>query len=352
MIPSISVKLGKVSFDLALNLLSNEVWVQEKTCVDCKKSSKKYLGSSTSQDCEENLHDSLPTSLYFTGCEYEEQVSLLDTKGLYNISSAGTYIDPTNITMDGVLGLGNDLYSVVSKLQQGLPSIYSLHSQEIDAESLIIGIPDFPSLNLTVDSSFSLSYTNLSGVFSYNNLTFPDFPLEFSSLTTYILGPAPILQFFYNDLIWNYECHYFEEHILCNCESELPILYLFIQGHNLTIYQEQYLLAVESVCLLMVRPFTHWVIGMTWLSYIFTTVDLEKKTIQFAEVSIIDKTPPGNFETAFGWEILSGVCIVSLLIYLSAVVLFVCIKKNIAYQANLEKLEEAFQTMLIIEEIK
>ena len=88
-----------------------------------------------------------------------------------------------------------------------------------------------------------------------------------------------------------------------------------------------------------------WIIGANWLSYVFTTVDLQSQTIMFARVSVIDRSLPGNFDTVFGLEMLIGICVGSIIIYLLAVVIYVIIKNNIKQGVDIKNLDNKYQKM-------
>ena len=74
--------------------------------------------------------------------------------------------------------------------------MYSLHNQEIDAPVLILGVPDFEKLNLTIQSSVNISYASMLADFSYNNKTFVSYPIEFSTLYSILLAPKRFYSIF------------------------------------------------------------------------------------------------------------------------------------------------------------
>lgn len=233
---------------MTLNLLSNDIWLQHKDCELCKNTSPRYSNSQST--CSANAFDFTLDILKFSGCVYQETVRIFDTSAVYLISAADLYVDATNITQDGVLGLGNDSSSIIYKLQnnnQPIAAMYSLHDQLIDAPALILGVPDFEKLNLTVESSVKLSYASMEAVFCYENLSFTSYPITFSSLSYQIAGPKEILQYFFNDLVWHYNCSYFEEHILCDCEIKYPDMIFTIQGQNLTVSPDEYMYPVVFI---------------------------------------------------------------------------------------------------------
>lgn len=98
--------------------------------------------------------------------------------------------------------------------------------------------------------------------------------------------------------------------------------------------------------MLLIRVEDTWIIGANWLNSVFTTVDLQSETITFSLVSVIDRSPPGNFETAFGWEVLIGICVGSIIIYLLAVAIYVIVKNNIDQAIDIQTLEKKYQKIL------
>ena len=244
---SIPIYIGNSedAYVVALNLLSNDIWLQHKDCEICKKTSPRY--SNSIPTCTPNDFNFTSDILKFSGCIYQETIKILEISVAFSISAANIYVDATNITQDGVLGLGNDSNSIIYQLKENDRSIvgmYSLHNQEIDAPVLILGVPDFEKLNLTIQSSVNISYASMLADFSYNNKTFVSYPIEFSTLYSHIAGPKEILQYFFNDLIWGYNCSYFEEYILCDCEIEYPDLIFTVQGQNFTVSQDEYMYPV------------------------------------------------------------------------------------------------------------
>lgn len=100
-------------------------------------------------------------------------------------------------------------------------------------------------------------------------------------------------------------------------------------------------------CMVYVFPGDYWILGKPFLTSVFATVDIAQHTMTFSEVSIIDRTPPGSFETSFGWEILLYILIFSIFIYLLAIVTYHLIKYKIESQLDVKKLRDKYEKMLL-----
>lgn len=231
---------------MVLGFMIDSIWVQDLNCSLCKPFSVKYPSSNnyTNTTSYTDFHK----NLRFTGLSYTGTISILQYQVSHSIISANYYYDPYNITNDGIFGLGSDSNSIVYKIfQQGKISSpkYSLHCQDISAPYLIFGDVDFDALNLTVENSIVLDYKEeLKAAFTYDNESFDSYPVEFSSINSYIIGPFEIVYKFYSDLIVNYGCYSFDESIFCECDYEYPNVTFWISGYEILVYSESYLIEV------------------------------------------------------------------------------------------------------------
>ncbi|OMJ93241.1 hypothetical protein SteCoe_3819 [Stentor coeruleus] len=337
------------AFSMVLGFMVDSIWVQDSNCSLCKSFSSKYSSSyiyNTSisyTDFHKNLR--------FKGFSYIGTISILQYQASHSIISANYYYDPYNSTNDGIFGLGSDSNSIVYKIfEQGVISSpkYSLHCQDISAPFLILGDVNFDALNLTVENSIVLDYKEeLNGVFTYDNMSFESYPVEFSSVNSYIIGPSEIVYRFYSDLIDGYGCYSFDESIFCECEYEYPNVTFWISGYEILVYSDSYLIAMGSQCMVYIFPGDYWILGKPFLTSMFATVDLAQHTMTFSEVSIIDRTPPGSFETSFGWEILLYIFVISIFIYLLAIGTYQLIKSKIESQLDVKMLRDKYERILL-----
>ena len=241
---TIPAKIGKnqQKYELVLEILSDDIWIQDNVCKKCKKSinthntTENHLNNDNNNSINE--YSNSLEQIYLSGKIINEQIAVLNFIIFQNISVADIYLDYINITEDGILGLGYSKSSIVYQLyEKKLISapVYSLQNTEIDIKNLILDTPDFTSLNLAVISSLTVYYENCTTILSYENITFKEYPLQFSSLSSYITGPIEIIQYFFNDLIWNYQCMYYEEYIICDCYANYPDLVFTIQNKQIYI---------------------------------------------------------------------------------------------------------------------
>lgn len=185
--------------------------------------------------------------LRLTGDKYEENIEIEGIPTVFPIFVANKFIDPLNIIDDGILGLGNDSNSVVYSLYtQNLidKPIYSIQSITLEYSSLILGSFNFSDLGLESFLNTIISYTSLEGSFVYNDTCYDSFPLVFDSLSSYITGPIEQIQNFYDSLILDYGCYYYEEWVVCDCEGEYPDIEIIIQEKSFFVNFESYSMPV------------------------------------------------------------------------------------------------------------
>ena len=236
---------------MSLAMLYDDIWVQSSNCTQCKiaynpknSTTSVNLGVQVVQD---SMYDAY-AMLILSGNKYQDSIELEGLPVIYNVSVANIFVDPLNLAEDGILGLGTNEFSIVYKLyEESLidEPIYSLQATDIDFSYLILGTPNFSELGLAASEPKTISYKDgIEAVFCYDGIQYPSTKAEFSSISSYILGPYEQLHYFYTSLRNDYDCFFFEEYIVCDCENEYPDIYFIIQGVNLTLSSSGYLMKV------------------------------------------------------------------------------------------------------------
>ena len=178
---------------------------------------------------------------------YRDLVDIAGFYVTYNISVASIFVDPLDLAVAGILGLGSDSRSLVYEmyLQGNLSQpIYSLYSGDANSNYLILDTPDFSDLGLNVISTDVLFYNeSLQAVFRLEGKEYESTIVEFSSINSYIVGPYEQLHYFYQKL-QEYGCYYFEEYMVCDCEGSYPDMEFLIQSVTLIVSSQVYLMTV------------------------------------------------------------------------------------------------------------
>ena len=124
--------------------------------------------------------------------------------------------------------------------------IYSVYCINSSIPMLKLGSINYNALNLTLHSQIAISYSSeLYANFSYENIIFSSYPVEISSIYSYISGPYEILQEFFEHLIKKYNCYNYIEHIICDCKKTYPDISFYIPGKILKIKATDYLKKVK-----------------------------------------------------------------------------------------------------------
>ena len=239
---------------MSVALLFSEIWVQGEDCTNCEFQFFGYdpylpSNSTFSEDLNTTSSYEDPDKLLsLSGTVYRDQLEIEGIKVDYTVSAAFEFVDPLDLALDGIMGLGNDSSSVIYKMySEGLITqpIYSLNNEDIDASYLILDVPDFEGLGLVVESMQVVDYSlPLQAVFVFNDTEYEAVDVEFSSINSYIVGPYDQLMYFYEVLQAEYGCYYFEEYIVCECENTFPDLHFVIQNATLTVTSDTYLMQV------------------------------------------------------------------------------------------------------------
>ena len=239
---------------MSLAIFFNEIWVISPKCDNCKRVFQNYNESLSAYS--EELLESCTYShefkrLFLSGDRYHDQ---LDFNGLQlnaSICVANSFTDPLNFAEDGIIGLGNDSTSIVySMYLNGVidKPIYSIHSLSLNASNLLFGSIDFKHLNLTMGKQVVLSYNQgLVAKFKYKEIIYEEYPIEISSLYSYIAGPYETLHHFYESLVQDYGCYNFMEFIICKCQGNYPDIHFIIQSFTLTIQSSNYFKTVYDM---------------------------------------------------------------------------------------------------------
>ena len=186
--------------------------------------------------------------MLLSGNHYKDLIIINKIPVIYSFSVANTYIDPLFLTEDGILGLGNDetsiVYQIYTQSQIDKP-IYSLYFTETHT-FLMFGSVNYTNLSFFLQTQAKISYKpSLFAEFHYKNTKFEAFPIEFNSLDSHISGPYSQLQYFFNDLINNYQCVQYSKFITCACDKQYPNLEFQVQSQILMIKSEFYLKKVK-----------------------------------------------------------------------------------------------------------
>lgn len=291
--------------------------------------------------------------LTLKGNVFEDDLILENYKFRSKISVAHKFVDPLSLAEDGILGLGVDENSIVYEMYEKnyiTEPIYSLFIDEINGSYLYLDSINFTDLGLQVESSVVIPLKDeIFGNFSYNGTIYDSAPIEFSSISSYIIGPFSLLQNLYTDLIMEYGCYYFEEFIVCDCEGSYPDLEFIIGDDILVITQEFYLMQVEKACFLFTNlGGKSWVLGEPLLKGYFTSVDLKDKTITFNKVSYIPDTTPTTFETLEGWAVVVFTVAGSFLIYVLAAGIYQLIKRRLDAQDEVPLIDNSAQEVKVL----
>jgi hypothetical protein len=183
------------------------------------------------------------------GTYVKDSVRILnETNIIYPIAVAHKFVDVYGLALDGILGLGNDNTSIIYKLyeeKQISEPIYSLSF--LSDPLLILGTPDFLSLSLVVESQQTISFNKVLEItkFSFRDkIVEKSTPLELSSVSSYITGPADILESIFKILVEE-GCHYEEELLMCECgNDEYPTFNFTVQGQEFFLTSHEYLIEV------------------------------------------------------------------------------------------------------------
>lgn len=332
----------KQEFWLTLAILFPDIWVEGSKCKKCKVVSQVY-NPSNSKTCknltETNEYEDENKMLILKGIKYEDNIVIEDLEFRSVISVAHKFVDPLNLAEDGILGLGDNeksiVYEMYNKSYISNP-IYSLFIDEIKGSYLYLDNINFTDLGLILEDTVTIPIDDeIIGNFSYNGTIYDAAPIEFTSISSYIIGPFSLLQNLYVDLVMEYGCYYFEEFIVCDCGGSYPDLEFIIGDKTLVITQGYYLMQVEKACFLFTSlGDKSWILGEPLLKEYFTTVNLREKTISFNKVSYIPDSTPTLFETLEGWIVVLGSILGSLIIYILAAGIYQIIKRRIDAQCS------------------
>lgn len=237
---------------MTVEILHSDIWVQGIDCLNCKAVSSTYNPSDSSSSEYLNQTNSFfdrAKEFELEGKIYSDSINISGLIIQADLSVASRFIDPHNLVEDGILGLGKDKNSIVYKLyeqgQLGSP-IYSLYNVPDDYPYLLFGELNFTDLDLDLNETSTISLSEpLTGELSFNNKTYESYPVEFSSINSYIIGPYTIMQELHTGFIENFNCYYYEEFLACECDSEFEDIYITIQGVTLTIPSSLYLMTVN-----------------------------------------------------------------------------------------------------------
>ena len=121
---TIPAKIGKnqQKYELVLEILSDDIWIQDNVCKKCKKSinthntTENHLNNDNNNSINE--YSNSLEQIYLSGKIINEQIAVLNFIIFQNISVADIYLDYINITEDGILGLGYSKSSIVYQLYE------------------------------------------------------------------------------------------------------------------------------------------------------------------------------------------------------------------------------------------
>jgi hypothetical protein len=239
-------------FYMTVGILSQEIWVQGTNCKGCKSVYSTYdpKNSTKSLDLNKTKTYSNPDKNFeLRGSMFRDEMNLSGVMIDLEFAVADKFVDPHNLIQDGILGLGNDnssiIYSMYSSGHISAP-VYSLFNVPDDSAYLILDTLNFTDLDVELNDTLTISLSqDLTGEFSFNNKTYPSYPVNISSINSYFSGPYEVMQEIYTDLINDFGCYYMEELLACECDTEFQDMSITIQGVTLTIPSSTYLMTVS-----------------------------------------------------------------------------------------------------------
>ena len=236
---------------MTIGFLLNDIWITEENCQNCKITDQSYAVQSPS--IGNNSYFDEIFDLDFAGNLYNDQVIIENQYKipLFPLSVANKYVDILGLSNDGILGLGKDNSSVVYKMyEQGIIAkpIYSINY--LGYPFIVLDEPNFLNLNLFVSSiiNITIEKTEKMTLLMFNDTVINDQPceVEFSTLSSYILGPFELLEPIFKILV-NEGCYYEDEFLKCDCEREYPDLSFVIQGFTFSVPSANYLITVSFI---------------------------------------------------------------------------------------------------------
>lgn len=223
-------------------------------CEECKLTYIQYnFSSSDSEKTSQStqyLHEML--NIDAVGTYYKDSIQIDEYESVnYQVAVADKFVDVYGLAIDGILGLGSNESSIVYKMyQEGKldAPIYSLSF--LNDPLLILGTPNFLDLSLVIESQQQLSFKQDLQITKFSFGSHEDeevTKVELNSMSSYITGPAEILERIYK-ILTEEGCHYEEELLMCECEhTEYPTFNFVIQGQELNLDSSQYLIQVNNM---------------------------------------------------------------------------------------------------------
>lgn len=238
-------------FTLSLSVLTKDIWIMHPNCTNCKSTFIQYSFSSPSKQETGQVvkfhHSDL--NIDAEGTYIKDSVRILnETDIVYPVAVASKFVDVYGLALDGILGLGNDNTSIIYKLYEDKQldqPIYSL--SYLNDPLLILGTPDFLSLSLVVESQQTVAFNKPLEITKFgfrDKIVEKPTALELSSISSYITGPADILESIFKILVEE-GCHYEEELLMCECENdEYPTFNFTLQQQEFFLTSHEYLIQV------------------------------------------------------------------------------------------------------------